>query len=679
MIQNHEGGECSISLHKTLYFTLPSRKFTQKKNNLSACVFVPPSYVVAGTRSGTIYRWTIPEKIEDSYIFPNYEVTKHSGIIHTMHWSDSMKLLFTSGADRTILVWTMSSRVPPDAPIQTISSFEETPLSIVTYQNYLFVAEQRGISVFCQQSIKETIVFVFKSLGFFNEKASMYRSISFSPNPRVDNSGYLYAGLANGFIIQYDAHLSDLPVLSLSSSFKKISDNAIFNTVYFPRTESLFVFSYDNFVRIFNHRNYRVVNHIQNQFNDLFISACAEDDVTHLLCDRNGNVYVWEIQETARLVHQKQLSQHSLGLFPTNTKSFLYLQRDNITLISIHRGSVKTSYPIHNGTVFYINVVNDSSTSYIATTGDDRFLRFWDTTDFNMRLEHRCPTNTSVLSSYIGIRERHGSNVIWAVSGHDEGHLFFVNITDHKGAELPSRHKNSISSITVVQNEMKILLYACDYDGYISVWSIDSILENISYSAVSLIKMWKAHDQEILASSGIWMTGHCVIATGGNDRVIKIWKENDGIYNESSLVGHTDSVTALRYEGLFLFSGAEDFTIRIWDTVNLVQLFVISQLHTSAIREIVHIPEENMIASCDSSGVVNIYNYIKKTKIWSIKHSSDCRCIYVDKYNNILYACVRGELIPHSLPREASNTGLPLLNNSRAQQTRYERSQVFEN
>ena len=662
-----EEGECSISIKKYLNLTLPSRKFTQKKNNLSICCFIPPNFVVAGSRSGTIYRWALPEKYSEANLFPHYEISKHIGLINTMHWSDSMKLLFTGGADRSILVWTMGNRVGPEKPIQSIHNFIETPLEILSYQNYLFVVEQRGISIFEQQSIKETSAFIFKSLGFFKyiKPGITYMSIAFSPNPRVDNSGYLYAGLSNGKIIQYDVHLTDSPVLKLSNLKKRIASISIYKTVFFPRTESLFVFSYDNHIRVYNQRNTRVVNKFKNEFNDLFTSVVSEDDVTHLFSDKNGYVYVVEILETERVIHQRQLSPHCIGLYQGPYKKFFYLQRDSISLIDINRGSVKTSYPIHKGNVFYINMINDSQTTFLGTVGDDKFIRFWDLTDFSMRSEHKCPTHLAILSAYIGYRERYGANLIWAITGHDDGKLFFNNITDHKIAELPSRHKNSISSISIIQNEMKILMYACDYDGFISVWSIDSILENISYSVVSLIKMWKGHDQEILTSNGLWNSNHCVIATGGNDKIIKIWKEIDGSYSDSKLIGHTEPVTALKFEGLFLFSGGEDYTIRIWDSINLVQLAVITHLHKIAIRDIFHLPEENVIASCDASGVVYLYNYIKKLKLWNMKHSSDCKTIYVDKYSSILYACVKGELIPHDLPKESSNSGLPLLTNNK--------------
>jgi hypothetical protein len=63
----------------------------------------------------------------------------------------------------------------------------------------------------------------------------------------------------------------------------------------------------------------------------------------------------------------------------------------------------------------------------------------------------------------------------------------------------------------------------------------------------------------------------------------------------------------------------------------------------------VHIEGESKFASCDAGGLVVVYDYAKKKELWKMKHSSDCKCLYVDQSLLKLFACVKTELIPHEL------------------------------
>jgi WD40 repeat protein len=384
----------------------------------------------------------------------------------------------------------------------------------------------------------------------------------------------------------------------------------------------------------------------------------------YLLADVNGFLYVWEVTEMPRILLQTQFNKVCNQLVPGPPGRFLFLQREGVSMIDINRGTVKRSYQVHSGRILYITSVRDASSQVrLVTAGEDRFIRFWDPVDFSLREEQAIPLTIPMLSIHVGVRERAITSLVWAVTGHDEGKILFINITDHKQVELPSRHKNSISSLTVVSSEMKVVMMSCDYDGMLTLWSIDSVLENVSYAAVSLIKMWRGSDREILSSAAQWFGDQPIFATGGNDKIIRIWHEVDQQYVDQQLKGHTDSVTALVFEGFFLLSGGEDLTIRIWDTVNMVQLLMITRLHSAAVRQVFHIPGESKFGSCDAGGGVVIYDYTKRKEIWKMKHSSDCKCLYVDAAGGKLFACLKTELIPHEVG-DALGTSLPVLTSS---------------
>ncbi|OHT03762.1 hypothetical protein TRFO_06610 [Tritrichomonas foetus] len=676
-IFDNDGGECSMSIHRSIFFTLQTKMFTQKKFSLTSCVWVPPCYMVGGTRDGTMYRWTIPEKLEDSTLYPLNSIKKHDGNISFLHWSESMQLLFSGCSDRSVLVWQMNNRTFPSEPLLSIRCFESTPLCIETYTKFLFVVEKRGITILSLGNAKNQIETkqMFKKVTFLtlkNMRGNGYNTICFSPNSTVDNSGYLYAGFENGTILQYDAQLTDNPQFVTAGYAKKVSEFAIFKLTYVPRENLIFVFTYDRHLRIYNPRNNRIINILQNPHNEDFLSACYEDATQqYLLGDRNGHLYIYEFQEMARILYQTQFNTHCDNLITASSGKFLFMQREGVSMIDINRGTVKQSYKIHNGTIFYITLIDDGTSKMIATVGEDKFVRVIDPLSFTPKQPHKIPTNVVVLSAYVGVRERPKNPMIWSVTGHDFGKIFFMNLSDDKHVELPSKHKNSISSISVVMSEMKVIMLSCDYDGYVSTWSIDSILDNFSYAAVSMIKIWKASDKEILASSGQWIDSTPIFATGGNDKLIHIWHESDSNYTETLLQGHTDSVTVLLFEGFFLFSGSEDLTIRIWDIVNNVQLLMIQRLHKFAIRSISHIDGESKFTSSDAGGEVVVYDYIKRKVLWSIKHSSDCKCVYADKQSNRVFACVKSELIPHSLNNAVMNSGLPSLMSMSVLSSRY--------
>jgi WD40 repeat protein len=264
--------------------------------------------------------------------------------------------------------------------------------------------------------------------------------------------------------------------------------------------------------------------------------------------------------------------------------------------MDVNRCTVKRSFQVHQGLISYIGIAHQNSEqAMLVTAGDNRFIRLWDVVDVSLRDEQPIASSLPVLSVYVDQRERPQANLIWAPTGRDQGKLFFYNITDHKHVKLPSRHKHSIATFTVVQSEMKVQMLSSDYDG-ISLWSIDSILENMSYAAVSLIKMWKGRSREILSSAGQWMTELPVFATGGNDKDVHIWTEVDQGYVDQLLRGHTDSIMVIVFEGYFLITESEDLAICIWDTVNMVQLSIITRLDMSAIRAVVYQPVDPKFA-----------------------------------------------------------------------------------
>jgi hypothetical protein len=79
----------------------------------------------------------------------------------------------------------------------------------------------------------------------------------------------------------------------------------------------------------------------------------------------------------------------------------------------------------------------------------------------------------------------------------------------HRNPTILGLHRHSeaaiLSSYVGVHPRQTLNLLAADYEGVISLWSIYSKVNNITFAAVRLIKTWKASEQEIISSAGHWI------------------------------------------------------------------------------------------------------------------------------------------------------------------------------
>lgn len=659
-------GECSISIKSKLTFTLPKNKFVNKSSAFSSCVYIPPNIVIVGAKNGNIYRWTIPDKLKDTTLYSDLEIKAHFGQIFCLLWSNSMNLLFSGSADRRVLIWNILAKSPKQFPIQELNDFDGTPKQIETYNKNLIVLDNKGVHIFQQQHVKDSTgsAFVFRRIAMI--KKTGINKFHIFTNSEGDETGILFCGMEDGTIIQYDLQLNFKVQFEQRSEVRRVAAHSVNNIIYNPSTRCIFAFTYNPMIRVFNPKENNLMS-LENPHNKMYVNGCCTRQGILMLLDEGCNFYIYDAQEKIMPLYETKLEIGGYGIFPANwthdkQDMFLYFMRENVVLYEIDKGTVKESYRVHDKNVIHVKSTCSRTESLLATVGEDRLIKLWDPTDFSLRHEVKIPTRLAILSVVLDVRKLFSTDTIWAVTGHDEGKIFFIDLTNEKFVELPSKHTNSISALAVSSSQFSSMLFSCDYDGYVSAWILESIFENYSFAAISLSKIWKAHNKEILACAAQRISGSLILATGGNDKVIKLWVDEDGTQVSHELVGHTNSVTSLCFDGFFLFSGSEDFTIRVWDTFTFVQLQVISTLHTSAIRQVISIPEENKIASCDAKGSVFIYDFTKKKKVFQHNHSSDCKSIFFDSGRRVLYACIKKEIVPHRLKNEEKmKGGLPPL------------------
>ena len=99
-----------------------------------------------------------------------------------------------------------------------------------------------------------------------------------------------------------------------------------------------------------------------------------------------------------------------------------------------------------------------------------------------------------------------------------------------------------------------------------------------------------------------------LIATGSNDRTIKIWNQQGKLL--STLTGHQDRVTALAFapNGKFLASASADNTLKLWSIdKNKVQLLQEMKGHQNWVTSVAFSPQSDAIASGSRDGKIKIW------------------------------------------------------------------------
>jgi WD40 repeat protein len=142
----------------------------------------------------------------------------------------------------------------------------------------------------------------------------------------------------------------------------------------------------------------------------------------------------------------------------------------------------------------------------------------------------------------------------------------------------------------------------------------------LSSSLDKTVKAWDMRTASALASPGgvVVFKGHsagvncveplqdCLLATGSNDRSIRVWDIRNPASPVFTIAGHVSPVKCLRYNLGFLVSGSDDHSMRCWDAVDF-QTFAKLDEHTTPITCFDF--DDRFLVSASSDGNIRLWDF----------------------------------------------------------------------
>ncbi|KAK9807011.1 hypothetical protein WJX72_010761 [[Myrmecia] bisecta] len=510
-------------------------------------------------------------------------------------------------------------------------------------------------------------------------------SLSFAASSKVGDQGTLYAADSTGAVLKVVPHVLESPPVWRPMSrvdwrvegqaepkgggpplaFRRVCDRGFLAVRYLADEGLVVTLSYDCCMRVFDVHaggcRYVVENENGCQFTSL------EYDPEHaqvVLADKRGYLWLWDLRRQCMAASKRLATDAIVAVFKSRVAGefgvcyaqlleFWRIERDldyNIVRGG-HTGPVVSLYAVPG------RQVGQGGLDFrVLSASQDNSIRVWDPERMQcLRLLRETRSEISVMTFY-----EQGN---MPITGHDDGTIRLWTLDT--GSTINMReHTNTVSCLAMVAvSKQDELLFSAGFDGWVCVWNVR---KRSHTSRPELLYHWEAHpSSEVLCLRHNPLKN--VILTAGNDRRIKVWNARTYDYMGEH-VGHSEAVACLALDANFLFSGSEDCSIRVWDTVPAAgqgkrqaklpfsggtHLKTLTG-HKQTVTAIEVLPLSGHLVSCGTDGQLLIWDYTAAVVLRRFQRPDEFRClalrhdadeVLVGTMQNAIYRFAAGEAV----------------------------------
>lgn len=238
----------------------------------------------------------------------------------------------------------------------------------------------------------------------------------------------------------------------------------------------------------------------------------------------------------------------------------------------------------HDGPVRALAFTEDGAS--VVSIGADATLRVWRTDQHTLvrriALEHGAPTAMSLHGMRAATAHRDGTVVIWDVG---------------VGTKVATFRRNEASVWSVAFLGDGDTVAAAAHDWVISIWS--------AKQPDAPVRLLEGHESAVQAVA--YGSQGQLIASGGADKSIRLWRKADGSLLHS-FPAHADFVTALAFDDAsqMLASGSLDGRVKVWSAAGGVLRYDFGG-HTGRVEALSFASDGHLLASAGADGSVRLW------------------------------------------------------------------------
>jgi len=314
----------------------------------------------------------------------------------------------------------------------------------------------------------------------------------------------------------------------------------------------------------------------------------------------------------------------------------------------------------HNYTVYSLHFGHTGDLISGSLDGD---VIIWDVSGPGGRILHRLSH-----PDRIGFRtvRLSGNGKVAAAGGDDDSCLVWdLQVPGNGGGcrrECVLReHDNTVFAVDI-SSDQRFIVTACSGER-IKVWDLNSVFD----VQKSIHTVEETHDLGVNCCCflpRLQNDGTAILATGGNDSQVKIWKLHDQgkLELQHQLCGHGSSIMCLKYspDSQFLGSSSGDRTARIWDTTTYKCLYVVD-LHARYVTSCAFSADSRLFVTCCE-------NYVKVWKLNFANPAPAFQSLNIKDWSGVEVRAWLDSLgLSPACPQFVHFTGSTLLNTSQAE------------